>query len=1234
MTAKIDYNKAKRQEKQLCRGISEDGSACRYAIQEGKRFCTRSHSDMEDYTEEMLENLQLCKSCPRSRWRYFGGSDRCESCQAKQPNQLQIYCQGTEKGSDKRCRLKVKPNKRFCERNHKYMEDYTDEMMDDLATCTGCKRSIYSGYFNGLSTCKDCQDRCAKNRVVQRKSAEKIKRKCCHEGCAFSAKNDANFCDKHKLDQFVIDVTAKNKKVCANYIRGCIESLDLNYTKTKCEICLEKDRIYDREKHAKKKEAVKKKGTDTHRYCVNKNCGKQKSIDEFKVNNVISDYCSACRQERANNDRGRIKNKTTTNEIRIKEIKRKAPERGINFEISDEKVLELIQQPCRYCGIYYSSINAYGETYSEMGIDRIDNNGNYTNDNVVIACWPCNRMKFTSKYDDFFKYCVNIFENFGSENEWRQDEKFKRIRYSKHKADSKNGNKITELTSSDVKMITSKKCYYCNSTNRTDQIGIDRIDSNIGYTKHNKLVACCGVCNCMKSDTPLEQFYNNVLKILLHHKYIDQETHDKNIKHVKKPTSRTKAVNEALSKIYEYDGKENKDRRNVHNFNQASQFYIDNIWKGFNIQYFEPELEFCETREQIDTWMFYRLTISSHYPSKCSSLDKKILIRDKFTKQYVALTSLCRVRPGWSDKSNIGKLLRNNNVYNISTCVAIPPFSFNFVGGKLATMMMFSKEVYEHMENQGIIIAGLMTYSLHGDSYQYSDLDNFKLIGYSQGKSGKDNTRVPDKVYNAMINIMRKRKYPITSSKPNNIKYYCACQGLLDASVHGVKRAIYFGTTGENAIDFLMGNTGEFEPKNNTVSEIAKTWYVKYVVPRIDDLVKRNKIMVSYDYDTYYADKSGYDRNRKKKSLLNQKTNLREKEANKRNIINCWIRDPTQSWTDIEKTLNNNVDRRTITNLIIQNDYKSLNGEIKAELKSHIRDRVQLTRKRVKDIKLTEKVDAIIEHERQYSLNSNNEEHVTIKKTKLYFTNQKYDNVKYFSRFFKLDDIKQGVWNVTTICENTDDIIQMRHTEYDNLKTLDDFKFETTLHFFECDDILFKLGIAQSDKEFNLNDLDVINAPFKITGKNNIFIDIKRMLITDQLEILIDQIHDKQKNIKHVIGIHIRPINNRHKVEKNVCYCDHCINFLIKSTGQTEVYNDAYLDMIIRANNNYKNDFNIPNDNDYSYETDLSDNESLDKDTTCDNEPIVQYKKKLIQRPIKKYRNVADKIVKIIRKSN
>jgi hypothetical protein len=66
------------------------------------------------------------------------------------------------------------------------------------------------------------------------------------------------------------------------------------------------------------------------------------------------------------------------------------------------------------------------------------------------------------------------------------------------------------------------KCYYCDlppsrvSTSFAGKSilcsGIDRLDSNVGYTKYN-CVSCCKVCNLMKKAYTLEFFLSHVTRI-------------------------------------------------------------------------------------------------------------------------------------------------------------------------------------------------------------------------------------------------------------------------------------------------------------------------------------------------------------------------------------------------------------------------------------------------------------------------------------------------------------------------------------------------------------------------------------------------------------------------------------------------------------------------------------------------------------------------------------------------
>lgn len=1102
--------------KQTCKGLSEDGSKCRMSVNENKQCCLRVHSDMEDYTDDMFNNLKKCTFCSRPRWRYFPASDRCIDCQNKQTD-IQIYCLAKMKDCKTNCRLKIQDGNRFCLRNHSYMETYTDDMLliDNLKQCSQCRRHIYKGHYKtGMNSCNSCLD-------IKKKKVVKVDNRinCDFENCKNYQYNGSIFCKSHRLEQLKIDAKKNGQQLCAQYNRKCITPiLPDNYDKKSCPGCLKKAAIIDNKRYdVKKKKIIKERENDNYTCIL---CNTSKNGIYFQNDKETSLKCIDCRKKQLVYNRNRIRKNYITDERQIKEKKRCAEKRNISYNISDEFALELLHLPCVYCGIYNSKINDEGIEYSLMTFDRIDSNLFYTKHNVVSSCAMCNYMKYTHTDSDFITYCHNIFNNFGSKNKWINKHNVKCIKISKHNNDCKGNNRETEITQIDIDNITAYKCYYCNNTNRTNQIGIDRINSNLGYVKNNTLVACCSICNYMKKDHDINDFYNHILKILLFKNKITQEQYDDNYKTTKRLT-KTKKIVEDISKIYDYDGKTNRDRRNMYTFLHESKIYINKIWKGYNINCFYPEIEFCETKEQIDIWMFYRVTISSHFPSKKYIDTVKILIRDKFTKTYIGITSLTVSRPNWSVSTSIGKILRHTNVYNISTCVSIPPFSYNFNGGKLITMLMFSDEVLNYMKDKNIIIAGLMTYSLHGTSIQYDGIDNFNLIGYTNiNNSGKDNTRVPQKVYDNMLNHMRSKNIDIGKTREINIKKFCSKYGVPDASIHGTARGIYFGKTGDS-LEYLYGNTGEFTHNLNNINDIYLKWYVKHAIPRFADLIKRNSIMTKVNYDKYYIDNDGKDRSRKFNTRKDNDELIKY-------VVYKWFSN------NIQKIYTNNIkeciinDKAKIQKIINGFNYSK---HIKDELKQHMNICPKF-------IKLNKCIDKLIEFEINFLHNKNkisNKYTVNLKKSRIFLTTQLYDNINKFTKLYNINNLKKGKWNVYT---NNNNILNMM---YDNI---DITRCSFTKIVINANNI-YKLCISQKDKEFYIDNLWNINTPIKITKKNNIFIDIYRtnIFIYNNLEIVLGKMDNNL-----IVSIEINKLINN-----NMSFIDK-----INNIKQNDIYDKNY----------------------------------------------------------------------------
>lgn len=86
---------------------------------------------------------------------------------------------------------------------------------------------------------------------------------------------------------------------------------------------------------------------------------------------------------------------------------------GLGWFITDELAFSLFEANCHYCGrepfrIQFSSSKFSGSTYTCNGIDRIDSNRGYHQDNVVPCCEDCNEMKMSRSQSEFLTHVERI----------------------------------------------------------------------------------------------------------------------------------------------------------------------------------------------------------------------------------------------------------------------------------------------------------------------------------------------------------------------------------------------------------------------------------------------------------------------------------------------------------------------------------------------------------------------------------------------------------------------------------------------------------------------------------------------------------------------------------------------------------------------------------------------------------------------------------------------------------
>jgi hypothetical protein len=90
-----------------------------------------------------------------------------------------------------------------------------------------------------------------------------------------------------------------------------------------------------------------------------------------------------------------------------------AKRRNINFDLDYNFFINLIRQPCYYCGTVDSNRAVLDRKTNPgyldyNGVDRKDSKGSYSLNNVVTCCIDCNLIKNTMHHDDFIEMANKI----------------------------------------------------------------------------------------------------------------------------------------------------------------------------------------------------------------------------------------------------------------------------------------------------------------------------------------------------------------------------------------------------------------------------------------------------------------------------------------------------------------------------------------------------------------------------------------------------------------------------------------------------------------------------------------------------------------------------------------------------------------------------------------------------------------------------------------------------------
>lgn len=303
--------------------------------------------------------------------------------------------------------------------------------------------------------------------------------------------------------------------------------------------------------------------------------------------------------------------------------------------------------------------------------------------------------------------------------------------------------------------------------------------------------------------------------------------------------------------------KHKTETKSIYNPKHDPSFYSNLFWNSSSyddVEQMQLELIPVVNDDQRDLFDFIRHNISSMPQCETPGRVLSVLVHDKTSKRYLGIIQLTTdlLKSEFKDtfigldekkRGQLKKHIRDHSA-NLSICVPVQPFGFDFCGGKLLAMLAFSLELHQMYQTRySYPLALITTTSIHGKSIQYDRLKQLKFIGYTKGYG---TTHIPesfmDKVYQFLEDSYPKFNAK-KQSKWQSLRFLTQ-QLHIDSHklfYHGDQRGIYCGWTGDNGKDFLLKRTSCCNrDKIQSVETITEFWKERWAKQRSAHLKTKN----------------------------------------------------------------------------------------------------------------------------------------------------------------------------------------------------------------------------------------------------------------------------------------------------------------------------------------------------------------------------------------------------------
>lgn len=193
-------------------------------------------------------------------------------------------------------------------------------------------------------------------------------------------------------------------------------------------------------------------------------------------------------------------------------MKSQAAVKGLTWNLTDESAQSLMHSTCFFCGVLPDK--GFG------GIDRLNFRESYIADNVVPCCKECNFMKGCLDPLTFIDRCTRIAARNDMLPDFIADDvedavfvDMGNMNFASYEARARNKHIEFSISEELFREYTGGRslCRYCKTATAR---GLDRVDSNGGYTPDN-VVPCCSQCNYSKGRLSEGTFLSQCARVAL-----------------------------------------------------------------------------------------------------------------------------------------------------------------------------------------------------------------------------------------------------------------------------------------------------------------------------------------------------------------------------------------------------------------------------------------------------------------------------------------------------------------------------------------------------------------------------------------------------------------------------------------------------------------------------------------------------------------------------------------------